>query len=81
MAAQPLFQNCTKGLISQNAPVHASQAGSLVPVRIDTRQIKGYGALLDGLRHIEGDCKIHLFSPTDFKNQLDSLSQAMTFLL
>ena len=34
-----------------------------------------------GLRRIEGDCEIHLFSPTDFKNQLDSLTQATAFPL
>jgi hypothetical protein len=33
------------------------------------------------LRSIEGDHEIHLFSPTDFKNQLDSLTQATTFPL
>jgi hypothetical protein len=30
---------------------------------------------------IEGDREIHLFSPTDFKNKLDSLTQATTFPL
>ena len=34
-----------------------------------------------GLRCIEGDREIHLFSCTDFKNQLDSLMQAMIFPL
>jgi hypothetical protein len=47
----------------------------------DIAKLRDMVAPPGGLKHIEGDREIHLFSPTNFKNQLDSLRQAMTFPL